>query len=625
MSCLLAHVTTKEIKDNSKKKRFEDVPIIQNFLEVFPEDLPGLPPTRQVEFQIDLIPGAAPVARAPYRLAPSEMKEFYAIWLDERTNSIMDLMNRMCKPFLDKFMIVFIDDIVIYSKNKKEHEEHLKAILELLKKEEFYAKFEFWLPKKLCSVPILALPEGSEDFIAYCDASIKERVEHEAKSWLELLGDYDCEIRYHPGKENVVVDASEQERSNKTIKSSSLRIFQELGNQDSFYNKSWWGDYASNSTSRLAKGESQNFKMTSKENKDAYKMFVGRSMNDFLKTYGTVKEYYESFNSWYSNMLLEQWYEVEVFIVGCHGKLEIIKQGLLVVDDDCKETESSVSGMDVDNKLVDNVTVKTVEEPFLTKNRIVDNVRCDEAEFKVSEMEENSNSKEVETESIKSMGYEECFEENIYVKGKEIECVNLIILDQLCKEIIEDSSGIEKNGDCVMNFCTKIESGVSEIDDDNQRLDDENTIVGSMVGSNEEQEVGIEVVLKVNLLDNSNKCLAVCGIFDKEEGEIKENSKRASLSNLVPASGKIIDGPKGNELDKRNISPLVDEQKEISVWGNKMFPNEFCRQKGVYMFKRCHDMWNERGWEDEDKDLNIFANDSGVHDLYTKVLSSTKP
>ncbi|GJW82792.1 putative reverse transcriptase domain-containing protein [Tanacetum coccineum] len=149
----------------------------------------------------------------------------------------MDLMNYMCKPFLDKFMIVFIDDILIYSKNKKEHEEHLKAILELLKKEEFqgihvdstkiesikdwaspktptkirqilglagyYLRFiegflkiakpmtkltqknvKFFLgdkqeaafqllKQKLCSTPILALPEGSEDFIVYCDASIK--------------------------------------------------------------------------------------------------------------------------------------------------------------------------------------------------------------------------------------------------------------------------------------------------------------------------------------------------------------------------------------------------------------------------------------------------------------------
>ncbi|GJU90634.1 hypothetical protein Tco_1303057, partial [Tanacetum coccineum] len=71
----LANVNTKETEDKSKKKRLEDVPIVRDFPEVFPKDLSGLPPTRQVEFQIDLIPGAAPVARAPYRLAPSEMKE----------------------------------------------------------------------------------------------------------------------------------------------------------------------------------------------------------------------------------------------------------------------------------------------------------------------------------------------------------------------------------------------------------------------------------------------------------------------------------------------------------------------------------------------------------------------
>ncbi|GJR25251.1 reverse transcriptase domain-containing protein [Tanacetum coccineum] len=184
----------------------------QKTFEVFPEDLPGLPPTRQVEFHIELIPGAAPVARAPYRLAPAEMKE-----LAEQLKELSD----------------------------KEHEEHLKTILELLKKEELYAKFskcEFWintvkflghvidssgihvdpakieafigraisierfiegfskiakpmteltqknqkfdwgeeqeeafqlLKQKLCAAPILALPEGSDDFVVYCDASIK--------------------------------------------------------------------------------------------------------------------------------------------------------------------------------------------------------------------------------------------------------------------------------------------------------------------------------------------------------------------------------------------------------------------------------------------------------------------
>ncbi|GJR67227.1 putative reverse transcriptase domain-containing protein [Tanacetum coccineum] len=71
----LENVTTKETEDKSEKKRLEDVPIVRDFPDVFPEDFPGLPPTRQVEFQIDLIPGVAPVAWAPYRLAPSEMKE----------------------------------------------------------------------------------------------------------------------------------------------------------------------------------------------------------------------------------------------------------------------------------------------------------------------------------------------------------------------------------------------------------------------------------------------------------------------------------------------------------------------------------------------------------------------
>ncbi|GJS31879.1 putative reverse transcriptase domain-containing protein [Tanacetum coccineum] len=172
----------------------------------------------------------------------------------------MDLMNRVCKPYLDKFVIVFIDDILIYSKNKKEHEEHLKAILELLKKEELYAKRKSpsneWgdkqeatfqtLKHKLCSTPILALPQGAENFIVYCDASHKglgvvlmqnEKVIAYASHQLKIheknytthdleLGavvfalkiwrhyfDYDCEIRYHLGKANVVADAlSRKER-----------------------------------------------------------------------------------------------------------------------------------------------------------------------------------------------------------------------------------------------------------------------------------------------------------------------------------------------------------------------------------------------------------------------------
>nr|GEZ21062.1 hypothetical protein [Tanacetum cinerariifolium] len=302
--------TDVETEDKSEKKRLEDVPIIQDFPKVFPEDLLGLPPTRQVEFQIDLIPGDAPVARAPYRLSLSELKgtlfvkkkdgsfqmcidyrelnkltlgvceedipktafrtryghyefqvmpfglmnasankekhkehlklilellkneEFYdkfstcEFWIpkiDMRsgyhqlrvpegdilkmafrtrygqyefqvmpfglTNAsavFMDLMNRVCKPYLDKFVIVFIDDILIYSKDEKEHEEHLRQILKLLKKEELYAKFSKCLAgyyrrfiegfSKIAK-PMTKLTQKkvkfNEDFIVYCDASNK--------------------------------------------------------------------------------------------------------------------------------------------------------------------------------------------------------------------------------------------------------------------------------------------------------------------------------------------------------------------------------------------------------------------------------------------------------------------
>nr|GEV44503.1 putative reverse transcriptase domain-containing protein [Tanacetum cinerariifolium] len=87
----------------------------------------------------------------------------------------IDLMNQVCKSYLDRFVFVFIDDILIYSKNRKEHEGHLKLILKLLKEEELYAKFlkcEFWL-SKLCSAPILALSEGSENFVVYYNSSHK--------------------------------------------------------------------------------------------------------------------------------------------------------------------------------------------------------------------------------------------------------------------------------------------------------------------------------------------------------------------------------------------------------------------------------------------------------------------
>ncbi|GJX95160.1 putative reverse transcriptase domain-containing protein [Tanacetum coccineum] len=117
----LAQISAKKEEDKSERKQIEDVPIVRDFPEVFPEDLPGLPPARPVEFQIDLIPGAAPVARAPYRLAPSEMKE-----LSEQLQELSD--KGFIRPSSSPWGA------------PREHEEHLKAILELLMKEKIVRK-----------------------------------------------------------------------------------------------------------------------------------------------------------------------------------------------------------------------------------------------------------------------------------------------------------------------------------------------------------------------------------------------------------------------------------------------------------------------------------------------------
>ncbi|GJT79058.1 putative reverse transcriptase domain-containing protein [Tanacetum coccineum] len=409
----LAQVTSKKTEDQSKEKRLEDVPIVWEFPEVFPEDLPGLPPARQVEFQIDLVPGATLVARAPYRLAPAELQELstqlqelsdrgfirpssspwgasvlfvkkkdgsFRMCIDYRelnrltvknryplpriddlfdqlqgsrvyskinlrsgyhqlrvreedipntafrtryghyefqvmsfglTNApavFMDLMNLVCKPYLDRFVIVLIDHILIYSKSRKEHEGNLKLILsegihvdpakiesikdwaspktpteirQFLSLAGYYRRFIEGFSKIARPMTKLTQKSGSENFVVYCDASHKglgavlmqrekviayasrqlkvheknytthdlelgavvfalkmwrhylygtkcvvftdhKSLQHNQKElnmkqrrWLELLSDYDCEIQYHPGMANVVIDAlSRKERSN---------------------------------------------------------------------------------------------------------------------------------------------------------------------------------------------------------------------------------------------------------------------------------------------------------------------------------------------------------------------------------------------------------------------------
>ncbi|GJT78247.1 putative reverse transcriptase domain-containing protein [Tanacetum coccineum] len=224
----LAHVTTKKTEDKSERKRLEDIPIVQDFPKVFPEDLPGLPPTRQVEFQIDLIPGAAPVARAPYRLAPSELKK-----LSDQLQELSD------KGFIrPRFLKIAKSMTKLTQKGVKfDWADNEEATFQLIK-------------QKLCSAPILALPEGSKDFVVYCDASHKglgvrhylyetkytvftdhKSLQHildqkelnmRQRRWLELLSDYDYEIRYHPRKENAVADALSRKEHNFPLRVRAL-------------------------------------------------------------------------------------------------------------------------------------------------------------------------------------------------------------------------------------------------------------------------------------------------------------------------------------------------------------------------------------------------------------------
>ncbi|GJY29782.1 putative reverse transcriptase domain-containing protein [Tanacetum coccineum] len=249
------------MEKKSDEKQLKDKPVVREFLEVFPEDLPGLPLVRQelsnqlqelvdrgfirpstspwgapvlfvkkkdgsfrmclsVYSKIDLRSGYHQLRVRDEDIPKTAFRTRYGHYefqvmpfgLTNAPAVFMDLMNRVCKPYLDKFMIVFIDDILIYSRNKEEHANHLRIILELLKKEKLYAKFskcDFWihivfikdfskiakslteltqknkkyiwgedqesafqlLKQKLCEAPILALPEGNDDFVVYCDAS----------------------------------------------------------------------------------------------------------------------------------------------------------------------------------------------------------------------------------------------------------------------------------------------------------------------------------------------------------------------------------------------------------------------------------------------------------------------
>ncbi|GJS10417.1 putative reverse transcriptase domain-containing protein [Tanacetum coccineum] len=325
------------MEKKSDEKILEDILVVREFPEVFPEDLPGLPPVRQgalvlfvkkkdesfrmcidywelnkltvknhyplpkIDDLFDQLQGLSVYSKIDLRSGYHQLRvrnedipktafktsyghyEFQVMpfGLTNAPAVFKDLMNRVCKPYFDKFVIVFIDDILIYSRNKEEHADHLRIILKLLRKEKLYAKFskcDFWIsivqflrhlidsqglhvdPTKIEAVKNWASPTTPTEirqFLGLASLRIcqyyrrfinwkrrllftvmpsttprigelcinakgetslqhildQKELNMRQRCWLELLVDYDCEIRYHPGKANVVTDAlSRKER-----------------------------------------------------------------------------------------------------------------------------------------------------------------------------------------------------------------------------------------------------------------------------------------------------------------------------------------------------------------------------------------------------------------------------
>ncbi|XP_062080721.1 uncharacterized protein LOC133785510 [Humulus lupulus] len=122
-----------ETKETERRPR--ETRVVAEFLDVFPEEMPGLPPHREIEVVIDLMPGTTPVSRAPYRMAPAELKE-----LKTQLEELLKL--GVFKEYLDRFIIVFIDDRLVYSKTEEEHEDHLRLTLQRLRQQQLYAKYK---------------------------------------------------------------------------------------------------------------------------------------------------------------------------------------------------------------------------------------------------------------------------------------------------------------------------------------------------------------------------------------------------------------------------------------------------------------------------------------------------
>ncbi|GJS98832.1 putative reverse transcriptase domain-containing protein [Tanacetum coccineum] len=210
----LRNQNQKETEVKSEDKRLEDVPIVRDFPKVFPEDLSGLPPTRKVEFQIDLVPGAALVAQAPYRLAPSELQEL-STQLQELSDKgfirpssspwgapvvkiswfTMMLLTKGVGAVLmqkEKVIAYASRQLKIHEKNYTTHELELGDVVFTLK------MWKHYLYGMKCVV--FTDHKSLQHILDQKELNMRQC------RWLELLSDYDCEIRYHPRKANVVAD-----------------------------------------------------------------------------------------------------------------------------------------------------------------------------------------------------------------------------------------------------------------------------------------------------------------------------------------------------------------------------------------------------------------------------------
>ncbi|XP_040998429.1 uncharacterized protein LOC121244400 [Juglans microcarpa x Juglans regia] len=207
--------------------KLEQIPVVRDYPEVFPEDLSGLPPERELKIR------AEDVAKTAFRTRYGHY-EFLVMpfGLTNTPTVFMDLMNRVFHEFLDKFVVVFIDDILIYSKSETEHEEHLKLVLGTLRDKQLFAKLkkcEFWLDSitflgHVVSKDGISVDPGKVEAVVNWSAP---RNVHEVRSFLGLAGYY---CRFIDGFSKIAVPLTALTRKNNKFEWTAKceESFQEL-------------------------------------------------------------------------------------------------------------------------------------------------------------------------------------------------------------------------------------------------------------------------------------------------------------------------------------------------------------------------------------------------------------